>query len=1427
MRIKDCVSEAELRAFQLGELPARVADRVATHLETCPSCAALAERTDAALDPCVLLLRRAVGVAASTNPPRGGADPTEATPAPAPVPPGHEHFPRPFGDFELLGELGRGGMGVVYLARQRHPARTVALKLLLAGTHAGAERRARFLAEADAIGRLQHPHIVQIHEAGECDGQLYLALEYADGGSLARHLGGRPQDPAASAALVEQLARAVQYAHDSGVVHRDLKPGNVLLQGSGVWGLGSAGGDSGTTTLAPKIADFGLARLDEASLTSSGAMLGTPGYMAPEQAAGQKQAVGPAADIYALGAILYEMLTGRPPFRAATVLETLEQVRTHEVVPPRRHRPGLSADLNTICLKCLHKEPGRRYASALALAEDLGRFRAAEPIRARPVGLLERLWKWARKRPAQAALAAVLVLLTVSAVASALWYVNDRAGRQLEEALRRQEATARAEQLNRRVREALDEAVGPLARLRARLEDPLEAAALLGDLPRWKDDVDAGGRAWQRAQGLSAGNEALLEAPLPERLRAVETRWRAEERAYRLAEELEEIRLGAGALVDGKYLPGRVGEKYEAFFTRLGLDPLRGPPAQVAAALRLSPIRFALVAALDHWAHFSDLDTSNRHYVAPVLLRVAREADPDPWRDRLRQWTAWGDPDALRALAAEVDMTRQSPPTLALLAQLLERRRGHQAAVLQAALLYHPQDFWLHFDAAALAKDPAERAARYQAVLAVRPRCSAALHNLGAALNAEGQRTAALVALRKALAIDPHFAEAHYNVGHILHELDDLAGAAAAYREAIACDPTFAPAYSNLGMVLRKQREPRAAVTVLRRAVELEPHSALFHYNLGVALFDLDDLDGAEAEYRKAVKLKPYYAQAHVNLGVVLRAKQDPKGALASFRQAVEIDPDFAEAHADLGATWRDLHDLPRASAAYYRALALRPDLEQAIHGLGLVLRDHGDLPGAVAAFLRTLALNPRYLPAWTALGTTFTDLGDFPDAIAAFREALALDGDVALTHAKLGRALHLDGDPEGAMAAYRKAVALDPGCAPALNNLGLLLRDQKDLAGAAACFEQALAVDPSYAPAYVNLGLVLQGRKDLRGAAAAYRRALELEPEVGFVASNLGLALYHLNDLAGARDALARALDLDPTLAEAHLALGLILRRQGDFAGAWRALQQAHTLGTQQWGWKEPSGLYLAWAQRLLQLRRRDPAVSATAEDARRGLHGTLGPGDPFDVFQTTLKHFRKSYLVPLRAGQAYCIDLAGDFDVFLRVEGAYYLTLAMNSGKTPPVRRADRLIFTPAADGIYRLVATSFRPGGGGSFTLTVREVDPPTTDLRVPGELKPTTPTSGGKHRQIHKLELVAGRSYVFEMDGERLDSFLALVGPDGKQILLQNAGAGDFVQRARLDFTPAETGTYLLLATSTQPGETGPYTLRLRAYQIAEPGQRRVR
>jgi WD40 repeat protein/tRNA A-37 threonylcarbamoyl transferase component Bud32 len=333
------------------------------------------------------------------------------------------------GDYEILAEIARGGMGVVYKARHRRLNRVVALKVIRAGPLATADEAQRLLVEAEAAAKLDHPNIVPIYEAGEVDGRPFFSMAFVEGQSLAQAVAAGPLPPRPAAELIQQVAEAVAYAHANGVIHRDLNPANVMLDTAGQ----------------PRITDFGLAKRTDADsrLTQSGQVMGTPSFMPPEQAQGRTELVGPPADIYSLGATLYCLLTGRPPFHAATALETLRQVEEREPVPPRRINPAVDRDLDTICLKCLQKRPEKRYATASALAQDLRRFLDRRPILARPVGGAERLARWCRRNPPVAGLSALTVLVALAGVAGGVWQWRKAVDRGDAEATARRDAQER------------------------------------------------------------------------------------------------------------------------------------------------------------------------------------------------------------------------------------------------------------------------------------------------------------------------------------------------------------------------------------------------------------------------------------------------------------------------------------------------------------------------------------------------------------------------------------------------------------------------------------------------------------------------------------------------------------------------------------------------------------------------------------------------------------------------------------------------------------------------------------------------------------------------------------------------------------------------------------------------------------------------
>jgi serine/threonine protein kinase/tetratricopeptide (TPR) repeat protein len=454
-------SDEVLRGLSLGQLAEAELTHVSAHLGDCPACCrridqlatddrflarvqqGAATREKAAVSPAqrrsaVRALRRVKGGAWRVE--------SNATPPPLLHPP-LSTLPtaRQVADYDILAEVGRGGMGVVYKARHRSLNRLAALKMVLAAEFASPVQELRFRLEAELAARVQHPNIVQVYEIGSYEGRPFLAMEWVEGGSLANRLDGKPWPPGEAASLIETLARAIDVAHGEGVVHRDLKPANVLLTEDGM----------------PKVTDFGLAKkLDEDGQTPSGSVLGTPAYMAPEQASGKRALVGPAADIYALGVVLYQLLTGRLPFQRYSTMELLRAVTSDEPTRPRRLQPRLPRDLEAITLHCLEKEPVRRYPSALALAEDLQRFREGKQVVARPVSEIERVWRWCRRKPVIAGLLAALVLVVSLGLIGMSWaYFVAESARQAEKEKRQEadEQRDRAERARDRTRQALDD----------------------------------------------------------------------------------------------------------------------------------------------------------------------------------------------------------------------------------------------------------------------------------------------------------------------------------------------------------------------------------------------------------------------------------------------------------------------------------------------------------------------------------------------------------------------------------------------------------------------------------------------------------------------------------------------------------------------------------------------------------------------------------------------------------------------------------------------------------------------------------------------------------------------------------------------------------------------------------------------------------
>jgi serine/threonine-protein kinase len=732
--------------------------------------------------------------------------------------------------YEIEAELGRGGMGIVFRARQLRLGRLVALKMTLAGCYAGPQERERFRREAEAVAALRHANVVQIYDVSDWAGRSYFTMELIEGGSLAQRLAGVPQPARQAAALLATLAETMHAAHEGGIIHRDLKPANILFAADGT----------------PKITDFGLARRLEGggALTLSGFPLGTPSYMAPEQARGQSRAIGPAVDVYALGAILYEHLTGRPPFRAETPAETLRQVIDQEPVPPARLNVKVPRDLETVCLKCLQKEPHRRYASAAALADDLGRFQRCEPITARPVGRLERSGKWVRRNPgATVAAVSIVTLLATAAVVveRSLW--------------------SRAELLRG-------------------VHDDLAASERFERRGDWGNAREA----LERVKGR-LGERDVSDA---------RARLRQSEHDLQLVAELAAIRLSSASL-NGKDLKwAEAAAQYENTFGAAGLNLQALPPATVADRIKVSPIRNELIAALDDWSAC----VFTREQLEKIY-DVARSADPDRrWRDKVRDASIINNVGAMTDLANEARIDQQSASILLALGRRIELAGGDSIQFCRRVQLQYPNDFWanLHLASMLQTRRNPESIDYYLAARAIRPDALIVYINLSADLTYYGRSADALEYARRAVGIDPRSATAQANLGVCLMQLGRYDEAIASCRNALAINPKHVFAVGVMCEALIGDGRLVEANAAAQKCIEEMPNDSPYNGSMRSMAVRCKDLVEREQQVGDVLGgKKQVTAQRRCQIAAACLLKKRYRDSVQLFDEAFTAQPALAD----------------------------------------------------------------------------------------------------------------------------------------------------------------------------------------------------------------------------------------------------------------------------------------------------------------------------------------------------------------------------------------------------------------------------------------------------------------------------------------------------------------------------------------------------
>jgi tetratricopeptide (TPR) repeat protein len=1144
--------------------------------------------------------------------------PGKAAAAAGPLPE-NRPVPEQLGEYRILRQVGHGGMGVVYEAVQESLGRHVALKVLPFHSLMHATHLERFRREARAAAQLHHSNIVPVFGVGEHAGIHYYAMQFIQGqgldlvlqevkrlragpkkaagdgqqrpllavsaaeGLLSGQFADRQPDrqatalegsargdtPAGSTATVStldghseltaltvaqycrsvarlgvQVAEALAYAHQHGIVHRDIKPSNLLLDTGGtVW-----------------VTDFGLAKAEDSDeLTSPGDIVGTLRYMAPERLQGQSE---PRGDVYSLGMTLYELLTLEPAFGDVPRAVLMERVAHEEPPPPRQREQRIPADLETIVLKAIAKEPAQRYPSAGEMAEDLRRFLADRPIHARRSSVWEQFWRWRRRNQAVANLLFVLAALVLVVAGGIGWVVRDRAVRE----------TALDDEVNR----GLDEAT-------RRIEE--------GNWPEART-------ALQRTEELLT---AAGRREFPPRLLELQ-------KDVAMARRLEDIYSQPDT--HAFYTGQEQDAKYAQAFQEYGIDLAVLPVEEAAERIRARSIRLELARALDFWSAMRRQAGKRGSADWKHLLEVSKAADPDLWRNRLRDALARNDREDLKGMAASVDVRDLPPATLVLLGKALGDHLGapEQAVpLLRQAQRQYPGDLWINDALGAyysrLRPPQYDDSVRfYTAARAVRPDSPYLINGTARALIDKGSHAEAIAEYSRAIELKPDYAEAWNDRGYAYEHLGQLAEALADFSRAIELAPKLATAWTNRGYVYGKLGQWEKELADLSKAIELNPKSAIQLERRGKAYGQLGQWDKALADFSKWVELDPnsaltwnWQSYAYGQLG------QWDK-ALANDSKVIEVDPKRAMAWNDRGVDYGQLGQWHEALADLTKAVELDPKFALAWRNRGYAYGELGQCDKALADFGKAVELEPKFAKTWYNRCDAYAELGQWDEALGDWSKALELDPKYA--EAWKGRGyvynLLLQGDkataylaPQGIGSAGLNETQFGIACLRLLRadtradqQLRKQLAERKQRA---ANFPTVPQYQDDLAVILKNLGLVLQATGRGGEAEAAYRDALAIwkslaadsatvpgyREGLASTSTNLGLLLWQTDRSqeadASYRDALAlrKQLAADfPTvpeyrrlLARAHTDLGVLLQAMDRFQEAEQAFGDAWAL--------------------------------------------------------------------------------------------------------------------------------------------------------------------------------------------------------------------------------------------------------------------------
>lgn len=908
--------------------------------------------------------------------------------------------------YEILGELGRGGMGVVYRARHLALNRLVAVKMIIAGGHASADQLNRFRIEAESVARLQHPNIVQVYDIGENDGLPFFSLEFVDGPSLDKVLLRKPQPEGKAAEIVETLARAMHYAHQQGVIHRDLKPANVLMMKSGE----------------AKISDFGLAKQleSDSSQTRTGTIMGTPSYMAPEQGRGEKQ-VGGLADVYAMGSMLYEMICGRPPFLAASAFDTLKLLLNEEPIPPSRLQPRVSRDLETICLKCLQKDPQRRYESAEALADDLQRFREGKPIVARPIGRVERIWRWCVNNPQVAALSGLVALLTAATVAASALYSLRLARESVAVVETRKQARdhlSRAEQASQagRIQSAQDLVSwsDPLLLTSPELQDERRALetlrtqlATFREFHRLLDEaryLGLFGTPANQARARATCHELIaLYDQIEQKSGLHSDGWPplAERQAELLREDLFEAFLVASQVERTAALAGGATEDVET--------ATRQAVAWLDRAEQLLPPTKALhVRRGGYYERLGDAEKSRAD------LERAAGIEPRSAVDRF--WHGFAE----YRRGEEARLKGESKPAIAF----YRNAAAEFARVVEA----RPENFWAYFTWAtchATLGNRHDAIVGFTTCISLRSDAPWPYANRGTVHLQLGEADRALEDFSRSIEYGPEDPSNFLKRASAYFSLQDFPRAKADYSTVLQLDPQNLEARRSRAVVSIMGRELDDALADWQWLAREQPSLHEPHYFQGVLHLGRREYADAAVHLEEALRLKPGDPNTQIAQAMLLRWQGQPEAALDIINAVLARKPsnpqEYLIEQADL---LRALGRLDESLEKYQQCVTLAPGQIDAYVGLAQVLVQQGQLDKAREVYDLAIQASPKMMAAHLRFAEFLRAQSDWTAARTECTRAAEIDPQSSLPGLVLAGITAAEGDPAAAVAQVDQLLA-------------------------------------------------------------------------------------------------------------------------------------------------------------------------------------------------------------------------------------------------------------------------------------------------------------------------------------------------------------------------------------------------------------------